>query len=52
MTGVAHLHGYTVEDGLTGMRYKNGFTLQPPEQGMRTFYFYADNNTDKNRSDF
>ncbi|XP_067665566.1 uncharacterized protein [Haliotis asinina] len=46
--GVAHLHGYTVDvNGLPGKRYS--FVLNPPEQGMRTFYFCAENETDKAR---
>ncbi|XP_046374592.2 uncharacterized protein LOC124147843 isoform X1 [Haliotis rufescens] len=46
--GVAHLHGYTVDvNGLPGRRHS--FVLKPPEQGMRTFYFCAENETDKAR---
>lgn len=46
--GVAHFHGYTVAaNANNGKRF--GFTLRPPEDRMRTFCFYADKGTDKER---
>lgn len=46
--GVAHLHGYTVDpDGVSGKKYS--FSLQPPDEQMRAFSFYTDNETDKTR---
>ncbi len=47
-TGVAHLHGYKLEETLP-FNKKFGFSLLPPEQNMRLFYFYADNETDMKR---
>ncbi|KAL3847567.1 hypothetical protein ACJMK2_018470 [Sinanodonta woodiana] len=46
--GVAHLHGYTVSFGLVGNK-KCSFSLQPPEPEMRTFSFYSENETDRQR---
>ena len=48
VSGVAHLHGYTVDDSMPTNR-KYGITLHPPEDGMRTFSFSAENETDKKR---
>ncbi|XP_060066149.1 uncharacterized protein LOC132546453 [Ylistrum balloti] len=46
--GMAHLHGYRVD--MTGIPVKPfSFILQPPETQMRTFYFIAENETDKQR---
>ncbi|XP_069106086.1 dentin sialophosphoprotein-like [Argopecten irradians] len=46
--GMAHLHGYRVD--VTGIPVKPfSFILQPPEDQMRTFYFVAENETDKMR---
>jgi hypothetical protein len=45
--GVAHLHGYTVEEDIT--RHKFGFQLIPPTYNMRLFQFTADNETDMKR---
>ncbi|KAK3594238.1 hypothetical protein CHS0354_008576 [Potamilus streckersoni] len=46
--GVAHLHGYTLDFGLVGNK-KYSFSLKPPEMEMRTFSFYTENETDKQR---
>ena len=48
VSGVAHLHGYSVDDSMPTNR-KYGITLHPPEDGMRTFSFSAENETDKKR---
>ncbi|XP_050407802.1 uncharacterized protein LOC126823026 [Patella vulgata] len=46
--GVVHLHGYTVDGcGLNNKRFS--LVLHPPSKNMRTFYFCADNQTDKQR---
>ncbi|KAL5014098.1 hypothetical protein ScPMuIL_008368 [Solemya velum] len=46
--GVAHLHGYSVDScGVQGKKLT--FALHPPEKQMRTFYFCADNHTDRLR---
>ncbi|ESO85986.1 hypothetical protein LOTGIDRAFT_129768, partial [Lottia gigantea] len=46
--GVVHLHGYKID--ATGYNNKKfSFVLHPPEESMRTFYFCADNQTDKQR---
>jgi hypothetical protein len=42
------MHGYHVELNLPYNK-PNGFTLVPPESMMRTFYFFADNETDMKR---
>lgn len=49
-TGVAHLHGYTV-DVENYQRRKFSFTLHPPEKKMRVFCFSADSEIDKKRFD-
>ena len=46
--GVAHLHGYKV-DAENHPRRRWSFSLQPPEAGMRVFYFSSENETDKKR---
>ncbi|XP_074656229.1 uncharacterized protein LOC141909617 [Tubulanus polymorphus] len=46
--GVAHLHGYTVEETTTLGR-KFSFVLTPPEVSMKAFNFSADNETDFKR---
>ena len=48
VSGVAHLHGYSVDESMPTNR-KYGITLHPPEDGMRTFSFSAENETDKKR---
>ncbi len=47
---MAHLHGYSVDDSAASNR-RHGVTLRPPEPDMRTFALYADNETDKIRSE-
>uniref|UniRef100_K1RAF6 Pleckstrin-like protein domain-containing family A member 6 n=1 Tax=Magallana gigas TaxID=29159 RepID=K1RAF6_MAGGI len=46
--GMAHLHGYKVENMTSSLR-KHGFVLRPPEPQMRTFSFCAENETHKER---
>lgn len=46
--GVAHLHGYRIEEETTYQR-RFGFMAIPPVDQMRTFHFTADNETDKHR---
>jgi len=46
--GVAHLHGYTVNDRPYSSK-KNAFDLTPPEPRMRTFHFHAETEIDKER---
>ncbi|GAB1599357.1 uncharacterized protein LOC106868868 [Argonauta hians] len=46
--GVAHFHGYEVDDGALPEK-KYGFVVNPPEKTLRTFYFNAENETDKKR---
>ena len=46
--GIAHLHGYYVlETSRHGKKF--GFTLIAPETKMRTFHFFAENQTDYTR---
>lgn len=47
-SGVAHLHGYTVNDKPYSSK-KNAFDLIPPETKMRTFHFHAETEIDKER---
>ncbi|XP_028406072.1 guanine exchange factor for Rac 30-like [Dendronephthya gigantea] len=47
--GVAKLHGYTVDEVSSGNGRRNGFRCIPPQTGMRTFSFIADNEYDKKR---
>ena len=47
-SGVAHLHGYTVNDKPYSSK-KNAFDLTPPEPRMRTFHFHAETEIDKER---
>lgn len=46
--GVAHLHGYLVLS-VENSSKKNAFNLVPPEPNMRTFEFYVDSETEKER---
>ncbi|XP_014769802.1 uncharacterized protein LOC106868868 [Octopus bimaculoides] len=46
--GVAHFHGYEVDDSALPEK-KYGFVVNPPEKSLRTFYFNAENETDKKR---
>jgi len=44
-TGIVHLHGYYVlETSQQGKKF--GFTLLAPETTLRTFHFFAENQTD------
>lgn len=48
--GVAHLHGYTVDENpptLTNKRY--AFDLVPPDPKMRKFEFYVETEADRDR---
>lgn len=46
--GVAHFHGYEVDENALPEK-KYGFVVNPPEKSLRTFYFNAENETDKKR---
>ncbi|XP_035660386.1 interactor protein for cytohesin exchange factors 1-like isoform X2 [Branchiostoma floridae] len=44
--GVAHFHGYRVEP-MTTTGKSHAFSLTPPSPDIRTFYFSADNESEK-----
>lgn len=46
--GIAHFHGYTIQEKeLAGKKY--GFVLVPPISDLRTYFFIADNETERKR---
>ncbi|XP_033640520.1 uncharacterized protein LOC117300807 isoform X1 [Asterias rubens] len=46
--GVAHFHGYSIQETEIGSK-KFGLVLKPPSEELRTFYFFADHETDRKR---
>lgn len=46
--GIVHFHGYKIQETeLAGKKY--GFVLEPPIPQLRTYYFIAENETDRKR---